>query len=433
MRSLIHQNQLKGQRAAVVGAARSGMGAVRLLHALGAEVVWLERDPERITPDHLETARTCGAEIRTGPHRREDLAGTHMVVLSPGVPRSVIKSIAPKSVPIYAEMEVASWFLHEPVVGVTGTNGKTTTTLLIAHGLRHAGHTVFAGGNLGIPLSEYLLDLPQASICVLESSSFQLEYCRSFRPRVALLLNFSANHLDHHEDMEAYWSAKLRLFTCQKEEDLAILPLAMRHVFQHRAAIKARQVYFTGTERFSCPRLTGRHNQENLEAAFLACRYFGVTEESFQDSLVDFTPLPHRLERVAEAGGVVFVDDSKATTIDALRAALESMDRPTHLLAGGIFKGGDLTTLSPLIKEKVRSAGLFGRSRNEFAEAWRGLTLLDVEETLEQAFLNIMERAKPGETVLLSPATSSFDQFRDYAHRGAMFRELAERWKEKGQ
>lgn len=418
---MIHSGQLKGHRAVVVGSAASGRAACRLLHALGASVRWVDRDAKNLDQAARDLAEQSGWDVRLGEHKAEDFKGMDLVVLSPGVP---VKKIIPLLSPmtrVVAELELASWFVSEPMVAITGTNGKSTTTTLIGHVLEFAGKKAFTGGNLGIPLSDYLIGKEQADVLVLEVSSFQLQNCSSFHPQVAILLNFSPNHLDFHEDIEEYLSSKLKVFAKQTEQDLAIVPLALREELEKRKAIRARRVFFIESARFQCPNLPGRHNAENIEAASLACRYFGISDEVFQQALLTYSPLPHRVERVGEFNGVLVVDDSKGTTVDAMRVAIEAMDRPVHLLAGGIFKGGDLVSLVPLLKDRVKSVVLFGGSRDIFEEAWRGAVEMVWVETIEAAVATAFQKAKPGEVILLSPATSSFDQFANYKERGKAF------------
>jgi UDP-N-acetylmuramoylalanine--D-glutamate ligase len=424
MRELMHSGQLKGHRAVVVGAGRSGRAAALLLSVLGADVRLLERSESAVNAELRELAGTKGWTIATGEHSRADFAEADLIVLSPGVPRRQIEPLLPeRKVQLVSEIELGSWFADEPIIAVTGTNGKSTTTTLIAHVLGHTGKNAFAGGNLGTPLCEYVTGGEQADVLVLEVSSFQLQNISAFHPRVALLLNFAPNHLDYHADMEEYLEAKLRLFSNQTARDLAILPLALKETLEGRAEIRANRIYFVASQRFICPQLPGRHNQENMEAAFLACRFFGVSEEQFQEALGTFVPLPHRLQRVGEKSGVVFVDDSKATTVDALRVALEATDGPIHLLAGGIFKGGDLGGLTPLLRAKVKSVALFGGSREIFEAAFSGVVPVSWDPTLKEAVYRAALSAAPGETVLLAPATSSFDQFANYKERGKVFSE----------
>jgi len=431
MRELIHPGQLQGHVGVVVGAGVSGMAAARLLSALGARVRLLEKSPQNITPEIEEFAETHGIALTAGEHEKKHFIGADMVVPSPGVPVAAIREMFPsnRKVQVVSELELASWFVSEPVLAVTGTNGKTTTTSLIGHILKSAGKKVFVGGNIGTPLSAYLLNGDKAEIIVLEVSSFQLMHCRSFRPRVGVLLNFSPNHLDWHKDMKEYLDAKLSMFARQGPEDTAILPLEMKDTLEARQFTQARRVYFTATRRFDVPALPGEHNRANLEAAYLACKAFVLTDPEIKAGAASFQPLPHRQTLVAEKNGIRFVDDSKATTVDALMAALGTIDAPIRLLCGGIFKGGDLKKVLPLIREKVARVGLFGGSRLNFETAWKGQVDMFWEKDLKTALTRLYESAEPGDTVLLSPATSSFDQFKDYKDRGNAFKQAVKELK----
>jgi len=427
MRELIHNDQLKGHKAVVVGAGASGRAAVRLLLALGADVRLLD-SAEPGEAVKAFTAET-GVTFESGAHRAEQFAGADMVVLSPGISAASLGAVL-ADVPanrIVAELELASWFLAEPVIAVTGSNGKTTTVSLIAHMLEHAGKKVFLGGNIGTPLSDYLVSGETADVVVLEVSSFQLQNCRSFKPQVAVLLNFSPNHLDWHADMEEYLAAKLNIFARQTPRDLAIAPLEMKDELEGRGFTKASRTYFVPTERFAAAaRLIGPHNKANMEAAWLAVRAFGVSEEQARAAVATFEPKAHRLQSVAEKRGVLFVDDSKATTFEAMAAALLSFDRPIRLLAGGKYKGGDPAALVPLLKERVRSVALFGASREVFEPAWKDAVPVSWHPTLEPAVRRLFSEAEAGDVILLSPGTSSFDLYTDYKARGDDFKRIAE-------
>jgi UDP-N-acetylmuramoylalanine--D-glutamate ligase len=426
MHELIHPGQLKGHHAAVVGAGRSGIAAARLLAALGANMRLMERDETRITPKNRDLALELGWDVHVGQHTARDFAGVDLVVLSPGVPLSSLASLLPRGVKVVSELELASWFVSEPMIAVTGTTGKTTTTALIGHVLERCGKSVFVGGNIGVPLSEYLLAGKPAEILVLEVSSFQLQHTDSFHPMVGVFVNFSPNHLDVHASQEEYFMAKLALFANMRERDLAVLHLSLKDELEARSFTRAKRIYYVGTNRFDCPHLPGPHNQENLEAAWLACRYFGITQEDMARTLADFRPKPHRLELVGEHEGVCFVDDSKATTMTALEAALKSFEQPVILLAGGVYKGGDPSSLAPLLRERVKAVCLFGASREVFEPAWRKVCPTTWSPTLEGAVREACEQAGSGDVVLLSPATSSFDLFKNYKARGMAFRKAVE-------
>jgi UDP-N-acetylmuramoylalanine--D-glutamate ligase len=427
MRALAHGNQLAGHTAVVVGAQVSGLAAARLLAALGATVRLVDRNPEALAGERTAACRedlaSLGVSVLLGPHQPEHFKDVQMVVLSPGVPAAKLAPFlaACPGAQVLSELELASWFVSEPILAVTGTNGKTTTTSLIGHILESSGKKVFVGGNIGTPLSEHVLSGQDCDVVVLEVSSFQLQNVHSFHPKVGLLLNFSANHLDFHADLEEYLAAKLKLFARMTDQDLAVLPLEMKDELESRAVTGARRVYFTATSRFPDNDLPGEHNKANMEAAWLCCKAFGVSEDQARAAIASFKPLAHRVQILGEKGGVLFVDDSKATTVDAMRAAIESFDRPVRLLAGGVFKGGDLEGVIPLLKAKVRQVGLFGANREIFERAWAGTLPLIWEPTLEGAVTRLYLDSDPGDVILLSPATASFDLYSGYKERGEDF------------
>lgn len=421
-----------GELAVVVGAGRSGLAAARLLRRLGAEVRLLDRKADALTDAQQAELRAEGIEVALGEHTPAQFAGASWVIPSPGLPIAAIEplveaTVAPgaKAPEILAEMELAWRCLEdEPVIAVTGTSGKTTTASLAAAMLQAQGYAVFLGGNIGTPLSEYVLAGRKADVLVLEISSFQLQGCTTFCPRAAILLNISPNHLDYHKDMDEYVEAKFRLFRCQDEGDLAVLGESVRE-FAADWPVRARKAWVEeGPSRFPHSGLMGAHNAFNAEAAWQACRLFGVSEANAARAVADFRPLPHRLERVAERGGVLFVNDSKCTTVAALEVALRAFDRPVRLLCGGKFKGGDLAGLVPLLKEKVVQVGLFGASREEFERAWAGVVPMSWHATLREAVAELAQSAQPGDAVLLAPATSSFDLYKNYMARGDDFKRI---------
>lgn len=430
---------LIGTRAAVVGAGGSGRAAARLLHALGARVRVMEREEGKVCAAFSSFIWAGGHEFVFGPHRAEHFADIDLVVPSPGIPIARLAPLFPadRKLEVMAEMELAWRQVTSPVLAVTGTNGKTTTVSLCEAMLRESGRRVFLGGNIGTPLSEYVLSEDwaenPADVVVLEASSFQLQTCSTFRPAAGVLLNITPDHLDYHDDMAEYLEAKLKLFSRQGPDDLAVFPRHMHVMAERVAARETGQgpivAYYEDAEPFVCPSLPGPHNQDNIRAAFTACAHFGVSRRTAQGALDRFRGLPHRLERVGEVDGVIFVNDSKATTVDSLRAALESFEAPIHLLAGGVYKGGDLRGLLPLVKAKVKGISLFGQSREVFQTSWTngsGTPPISWGATMEEGFAKALEAASPGDVVLLSPATASFDLYVNYKARGEHFKRLAQ-------
>ncbi len=426
--------------AAVIGGGRSGRAAIRLFHALGIDVRLLELCPENLPEDFCAWLQEASIPVFAGKHLPEYLEGVDLVIPSPAAAKASIEPLLPlrangTKAEIMAETEWAWRHLEgEPVIGVTGTSGKTTTTSLCSAMLEEHGLRVFTGGNIGVPLSEYILSriqgAPKADVVVLELSSFQLQTCSTLRPHVGVLLNLSANHLDFHKDMDEYLAAKMRLFACQTSEDFALLPPSMPYLPKN-FAMKAKTAFFPeSSHSFPDTRLIGAHNQTNAEVAFMATAVFGVTREEAARAMRAFKPIEHRLEHIANINGVQYVNDSKCTTVEALSVALNAFDRPVILLAGGKFKGGDLEGLRPLLAAHVKAVALYGAAREHFEAAWKDTVPLSWDETMDEALARARTLAQAGDIVLLAPATASFDQYANYLARGDHFRELVLRWGE---
>jgi len=420
----------QSKQAVVVGAGVSGLAACRFLLTLGARVRLVDAKPdlpaETLLKVHADPV-SVGLTLCSGAHSPEQFADADLIVLSPGVPVKKLAHVLAGVDPgrVVAEMEFASWFLDEPVIAITGTNGKTTTTTLVGHILRHAGLSTFVGGNIGTPLCDYLLGEERVDALVIEISSFQLQNCHTFKPRVAALLNFSPNHLDYHADMEEYLSAKLNLFARQDHACLAVVPADMREELEARGFTRARRDYFRADTDFACPGLPGEHNRENIAAAWRMVRPFGVTEAQAREAIAAFSALPHRIEPVCEADDVLFIDDSKATTLESVCAAVASMDRPVRLLLGGVFKGGDVPAMVPALAGKVASIGLFGAAREIFEPGLAPHFPVSWDQTLEAAVRRQFSLASHGDVILLSPGTASFDAYKGYAERGRDFARVA--------
>ena len=426
VRNFINESILSGKQSVVVGTGKSGLAAARLLDVLGARVRIVDRN-EQVTEEVLGALKGK-VQLITGPHEKAHFSDADIIVLSPGV---AVKKLAPvlEDIPsrnIVAELEFASWFIEAPVLAVTGSNGKTTTTTLISQIFEQAGRRVFTGGNIGVPLCEYLLDMEPAEIIVLEVSSFQLQNSRLFKPHVGLFLNFSANHLDYHENMDEYLEAKLALFNRMTGEDTALLHESMRELLKGRSFTNAHVQWFGPTDRFEAPHLPGEHNRSNVEAAWQAVRRFGITEAQAAETIRNFKPLAHRIEPVAEKKGVLYVNDSKATTLDAALAAVRSFDRPVRILMGGVWKGGDVVQFARDIQGSVISVGLFGGAREDLEPGLKDLFPVTWDETLEAALKRQAAQAVSGDVILLSPATASFDQYNGMAERGGDFKRVVE-------
>jgi UDP-N-acetylmuramoylalanine--D-glutamate ligase len=409
------------RRALVLGLARSGRAAALALAARGVEVVAADRD-EELDAGRL---RAAGVEVRLGADDPASLDGVDLLVKSPGVPAEapLVAAARERAVPVWSEVELGYRFLPgNPVLGVTGTNGKTTTTELLGAIFRAAGRPVEVAGNVGRPLTTVVDPDPDAWV-VAELSSFQLEDVDSFRAAVGVLLNVTPDHLDRHGSMESYTAAKLRLFENQTEDDTAVVPAGFGPV-----PGAGRRVEFSAEDVLPAdPRLPGVHNRENAAAATAAARAAGIPDEAIAEALRSFAGVPHRLEPVREVDGVRYVNDSKATNPEAAERALTAYER-IRIVLGGSRKGASFDALARAARERgVLNAYLIGESAPEIAAALEreGVPYV-VSGDLETAVHAAAADAEPGEVVLLSPACASFDQFRDYEDRGERFRALVE-------
>ncbi len=422
-----NKTTFEGAKVVVLGAGRSGMAAVRLLAREKANVCLIESNAKNIDVAFAAEIQNSGVEIICSEHGAEHFVGVDYIIPSPGIPVTGILPLLPKTnaPEILAEMELASRYLQgEKILAITGTSGKTTTVSLAAAMLHAHGLKVFLGGNIGTPLSEYVLSGDRADVLVLELSSFQLQTCTTFRPHVAVILNITENHLDYHKDMQEYIDAKLAIFAQQGVNDVAIIHESLASIME-KQPIKPKITWLCqGENSFEKARLVGEHNVLNMEAAWLACKEFGVSHANAAKAVAEFAPLEHRLESVREFKGVLYVNDSKCTTTSSLKVALEAFDRPIILLCGGKFKGGDLVGLRPLIDEKVKQVVLFGASREYFEKAWENLVPMAWFPKLDEAIAMVSEFAVQGDVALMAPATASFDLYKNYMARGDDFKRL---------
>ncbi len=451
---------LEGKNIVVVGLARSGLAMARFLCARGARVTVTDQATAAGLGAFAEEARELGVRLELGGHRIDSFLAADLVVISPGVPHDLppLKKAGRAGIPVIGEIELASRFIQIPLVAITGTNGKTTTTEMVGRILAAAGRKVFVGGNIGNPLIEIVSGQKDLDLIVAEVSSFQLDTTTSFRPRVAVLLNISADHLDRYPDMEAYVASKARIFANQQPEDTAVFNADDPRVAGLAPRLTARKMPFytrsdpgrapadaaaivmedrivlrspSGKEQAvelskSC--LMGTHNRQNMAAAALAAMAAGAGLDAVGSVLNSFETLDHRLETVALVKGVRFVNDSKATNIDAVARALECFSTPVILIMGGRNKGYDFRSLRDHVRRRVKKLIVMGEAADEITDALGHLPpggttrAADMKEAVRQAF----ESAASGETVLLSPACASFDMFGNYAERGREFRRQVE-------
>jgi UDP-N-acetylmuramoylalanine--D-glutamate ligase len=432
----------------VVGLARSGIAAARFLARRGAKVRATDAAPaERIGPA-ADELRALGVELELGGHRLESFTRPELIVISPGVPHRMplLETARAHGVPVIGELELAARFIPEPIVGVTGTNGKTTVTEMIGAMLAASGRKVFVGGNIGTPLIGYADGAARADVVVAEVSSFQLDTIETFRPRVGVLLNITADHLDRYPDFDAYAASKMRLFVNQRPEDAAVLNGSDPVVRARAGAIAGRVLTYNApqgdgaaamdgtTLRLRLPGraearldlgrfgLRGPHNLENAAAAALAALAAGATPDGVQAALDGFAAAPHRLETVATIGGVEYVNDSKATNVDAVRRGLESFERPVVLIMGGVDKGGDFRRLQDAVRVRGKALVLVGGARQAIRAGLGGMVAVHEAADMQAAVRRAADLAAPGDVVLLAPGCASFDLYANYQERGEDFR-----------
>jgi UDP-N-acetylmuramoylalanine--D-glutamate ligase len=444
--------ELGGKNVLVVGLGRSGIAAAQLCAARGARVTATDSRPAGALESAL--ARLPRGVLRElGGHRAGSFLRADLIVLSPGVPElPELAAARAAGIAITGEMELASRFISATLVAITGTNGKSTTTTLVGDMLRTTGRPTFVGGNLGDPLAE-AVGTPAASaggFCVVEASSFQLETTDTFHPRVAALLNVTADHLDRYPNLAAYADTKARIFAAQSADDQAVVNLddplvvaATSHTHSRRIGFSVARPLEEGAwidrndqdtllvrlpggeiERYPArlPSLVGRHNQANALAALLLGRLAGASPDGARGALTAFRPLAHRMELVAVRQGIAYYDDSKGTNVGAVVAALEGFPRRVVLIAGGRDKGGDYAPLAATLARVGRAAVLIGEAADKMQAAFAAVLPVERAATLDDAVDAARRLAQPGDAVVLSPACSSFDMFRDYAHRAEVFR-----------
>jgi len=436
--------ELRGSRVMVVGLGVSGRAAAQFLASRGASLVMTD------TRSELPTTDLPNGEVYLGGEEPTWLRRADLVVVSPGVPPTskLVQAARAARTPVIGELELASRFIDFPIVAVTGTNGKSTVTTLIGEICARAGLSTFVGGNLGTPLVEAIGRGFQ--LAVAEVSSYQLESIQRFKPLVAIHLNLSEDHLDRYHDLEEYGRAKARIFENQDDGDWAILNRENPFVWRLNKQVRSKVLGFgigkprplpdaaiwddygmcfklggtSGTISLEEFRLPGRFNRTNAMAAAGAALALNVSPGIIEQSLAEFRGLPHRLEFVREKDRVAFVDDSKGTNVGAVVEALAAIEARVVLIAGGVDKGGSYAALREPLRQKVRLLLLYGAARETMRAALSGTTRVESFQSLDQAVARAAAEAMPGDTVLLSPACASFDQFKNYAERGRAFQEL---------
>ncbi|MBJ6726666.1 UDP-N-acetylmuramoyl-L-alanine--D-glutamate ligase [Geomesophilobacter sediminis] len=442
--------ELKGTKIMVVGLARTGVAVTRFLAERGAEVTVTDMREERDLAEALAELADLEINYELGRHVPQSFLMADLIVVSPGVPMDIkpLEMARAQGRRVVSEVELASWFIDAPMVAITGTNGKTTTTTLTGTIFKACGFDTFVGGNIGNPLIELAASGERVERVVVELSSFQLEGVEKFRPNVAVLLNLTEDHLDRYANFQEYIDAKLRIFENQTAEDFAVLNIDDPLVAECAARIKARifpmsrlkeldegifyrdgfitfahsgKVFRFATADF---KLRGVHNLDNIMASLAATLLLRAEGDCAYQAVKSFKGLPHRMEFVATHNGVAWYEDSKGTNVGSVVKSLESFESGITLIAGGKDKGGSYAPLAPLVRERVGHLILIGEAKARMNEALGDLTETHLAESLEEAVAIASKVTTPGHVVLFSPACSSFDMFKNYEERAERFKTL---------
>lgn len=426
------KDNFKDKKITVVGLARSGMAAAFLLRKRGAEVYATDCGNSDDLRKNAKLVAKKGIRVEIGTHTRGFVKRKDLVVISPGVPEDspVLKWAAEEKIPVIGEVELGYLCCDAPIIAVTGTNGKSTTTTLIGEILKKAGRKAVVCGNIGNPFCGEISKVKKNSVVVLEVSSFQLESIKEFRPYVAVVLNISQNHFDRHPDLKSYIKAKARIFENQKRSDWAVLNYDDPLVRGLKAKTKSKTIFFSrkkGIPKMVCRKeelkIRGEHNIENVLACLCVASIFGVKPGVIRKALLAFKGLEHRFEHVADIGGIEFINDSKGTTVLATMMALESCDKPVILIAGGHDKGSDFRRARPVIASKVKVLILIGEAKDKIRKHLNGAVPSIEAGSMEDAVKKAYSSADSGDCVLLSPMCASFDMFRNFEERGKVFKQ----------
>ena len=440
--------ELKDKKILVVGLAKTGVAVTRFLAQAGAQVTVTDMRDDEALSDVLAELSDLDLTLELGRHVPYSFLMADLIVVSPGVPMDIkpLEMARAQKRRVVSEVELASWFIKAPMVAITGTNGKTTTTTLTGEIFKACGYQTFVGGNIGDPLIDLALSGEEVDRVVVELSSFQLEGIESFRPHVAVLLNLTEDHLDRYHSFQEYIDAKLRIFENQGPDDFAVLniddplvaacasrlkaqlfPMSRFHELQEGISYRDGFITFArkgkvlrfGTDGF---RLKGVHNLDNIMASMASTLLMGCDGDCAYQAVKSFKGLPHRMEFVEEVNGVSYYEDSKGTNVGSVVKSLESFDSGITLIAGGKDKGGSYEPLAKLVSERVSHLVLIGEARQRMKEALGQLTDTRFADTLEEAVDIARRLTEPGGVVLFSPACSSFDMFKNYEERAERFK-----------
>ncbi|MEW6060331.1 MAG: UDP-N-acetylmuramoyl-L-alanine--D-glutamate ligase [Bacteroidota bacterium] len=462
------KHELSKNNITVIGAERSGVAVARLLKTAGANVFVSDFGKSQHTLKNIDALKKEGIECEFGGHS-ERVYNCSVMVISPGVPANapVVVEAQKRGIKVVSEIEAASWFCKGPIVAITGSNGKTTTTTLLGRMLSDAKKKHVVAGNIGTAFSSVVLDVDEETVVVLEVSSFQLDFIDTFRPTIAMILNITQNHMDRYDNsMEKYASAKVRIFKNQTADDTLIANADDFWTTEKVKSAKATVAYFSTKQKISngayveqemlttriqqteYPILNtreisikGEHNLQNAMAATLAAQFVGIGPAFIKATLKNFKGVEHRQEFVREVNGIKYINNSKATTVEAVEVSLKSYDEPIVLMMGGKDKGNDYSTIYELVKKKVKAIVATGYSADSIVKNFADKVRVEKVETIGNAIPNIESMKKAldtatrladkGDVVLLSPACTSFDWFVDYEERGRVFKQLVNEIQEK--
>ncbi len=443
------------KKVTIIGAARSGVAAAKLLKRKGYDVFLSDaNEVQKIESSFTEEIKLSGIAHEFGKHS-DKVYDTDILVVSPGVPQNseVIKNALAKGIDVVSEIEAASWFCKGKVIAITGTNGKTTTTTLIGEMFKDAGYKTFVCGNIGIAFSDIVDQTDENSIIVLETSSFQLDNIKKFKPFIAILLNVTPDHLDRYDTFEKYFESKMRIAENQDSSDYfvfnyddVLVRKSSANVNSHRSAFSLNisvkdetkdgayvrnsdliYYYYMGEENIIDTQkliIKGNHNVYNAMASVISAKIFGIEKEYIKKTLENFKGVEHRLEYVRELGGVKYYNDSKATNVNSVWYALKGFNEPLVLILGGKDKGNDYTQIEKEVKEHVKHIIAIGDSKQKVYDFFNDKLPVTIAVDMEDAVNKAKENTVKNDVVLLSPACASFDMFDNYEHRGRVFKEI---------
>lgn len=411
---------LRGKRVTVVGLGRSGLAASNLLIEKGARVSITECLDSQKIKENIRKLKGTVPDIEIGRHTEDLIKGRDLVVISPGVSGQTLPVLwaKKKGIPVVGEIELAFASCPAPIIAISGTNGKTTVSTLVGRIFRKARRRCVVCGNIGNPFSGEVLGISNEDVVILEVSSFQLETIDKFKPKVAVILNLSTDHLDRYADFNEYFRVKCRIFSNQTEVDWAILNKEDAYGLTMAKRTKARVLFFSKNKAAAPPGF-----DDNQIAALTISSLFALPKDVAIDTCRHFKGIEHRMEQVAEFKGVEFINDSKATNVDSTLWALNSIKKPIILIAGGKDKGSNFTALRERINDSVRAMILLGEAKEKIEETFRDVVKTLAVTSLSEAVRCALRLARPGDCVLLSPMCASFDMFSDYTERGRVFKQ----------